>query len=125
MKRTIRYGLINGFGRLKKRRFGLTGISSFFASFVDNRIGSSKPHEKVSAFIGPCGIYDTSITPQKRHDTSKRDGNHRWEKITNGLWTKSFDAETELTRGSHVEEEAKRSDKIVGRTKNENAFISP
>ena len=125
MKRTIRYGLIDGFGRLKKRRFGLTGISSFFASFVDDRIGSSKPHEKVSAFTGPCGIYDTSITPQKRHDTSKRDGNHRWEKITNGFWTKSFDAETELTRGSHVEEEAKRSDKTVGRTKNENDFTSP
>ena len=64
-------------------------------------------------------------TPQKRHDTSKRDGNHRWEKITNGFCTKIFDAETEVTRGFHVEEETRRSDKIVGRTKNKNAFISP
>ena len=35
-----------------------------------------------------------------------------------------FDAETEGTRGSHVEEEIKRSDKIVCRAENENAFIS-
>ena len=65
-------------------------------------------------------------TLEKKNVTTRRD---KTENVLGGsrqgIRTKTFDAETEATRGSHVEEEAKRSDEIVRKTKNENTITSP
>ena len=71
--------------------------------------------EKAARLLNIYGINDTSTSRYHCALGGKRQG----------IQTETFDAETEVTRGFHVEEETRRSDKIVGRTKNENALISP
>ena len=98
MKRTIRYGLINGFGRLKKRCFGSTGISSFFASFVDDRIGSSRTLTRKergyrSVSYGTSRQLQHVIITIRQHTTENVLGGER-----QGTRTGFFDAERKLLR---------------------------
>ena len=110
MKRTIRCNLMNKLGRLKKLCFGLTGfrLSSFHSSTIG--LDRQKTSRGFSAF--------TDRARTERHEqlryvivtTRQEKTEFALGGIRQGIRDEIFDAEPEVTQGSHVEEEYSRSD---------------
>ena len=105
MKRTIRCGFMNEFGRLKKLCFRLTGsrLSSFHSSTIG--LDRQKTSRGISASADRAR---TERHEQRRHGivtTRQEKTEFALGGIRQGIRDKIFDAEPEVTQGSHVEEE--------------------
>ena len=105
MKRTFRDGFMNGFGRLKKLCFGLTGSRHF--QLHSSTVGADRQQTSREASATELQI-GTGRHEHLRHDIVTT----RHETTENALGgsyqgnrDEIFDAEPEVAQGSHVEED--------------------